>query len=111
MKVSTVAIDVGYGNTKSAFPLGSDIGTNMFPSLAPLSATSSLTSHGGGVFRTRNVINAEVDGARYEVGPDVSISAAHVHIGRSLSEDFVTTQNYAAVPLDRTRRSTSIAFE
>lgn len=97
MKVSTVAIDVGYGNTKLAFPLGSDIATNMFPSLAPLSAPTSLTPHGGGMFRARNVISVEVDGARYEVGPDVSISAAHVHTGRSLSEDFVTTPNYAAL--------------
>lgn len=97
MKISTVAIDVGYGNTKSAFPLGCDIATNMFPSLAPVAATSSLTPHGGGLFRARDVVNVEVDGARYEVGPDVSLSAAHVHTGRSLSEDFVTTPNYAAL--------------
>jgi hypothetical protein len=46
------------------------------------------------VFKSRNVINVEVDGARYEVGPDVSISGAR-HTGRSLSEDFVTAANYA----------------
>ncbi|UIF89192.1 PRTRC system protein D [Cupriavidus sp. UYPR2.512] len=97
MKISTAAIDVGYGNTKSAFPLGSEIATNMFPSLAPVAATSSLTTHAGGMFRARNVVNVEIDGARYEVGPDVSLSAAHVNTGRSLSEDYVTTPNYAAL--------------
>ncbi|MFC4524713.1 PRTRC system protein D [Cupriavidus pinatubonensis] len=97
MKISTVAIDVGYGNTKSAFPLGSDLATNMFPSLAPIAATSSLTAHAGGFFRTRNVVNVEIEGARYEVGPDVSLSAGPVHNGRALSEDYVTTPNYAAL--------------
>jgi len=97
MKISTVAIDVGYGNTKAAFPLGSEIATNMFPSLAPVAATSSLTAHAGGMFQARNVVNVEIDGARYEVGPDVSLSAAHVNTGRSLSEDYVTTPNYAAL--------------
>ncbi len=61
MKISTVAIDVGYGNTKSAFSLGSEIATNMFPSLAPVAATSSLTAHAGGIFRARNVVNVEID--------------------------------------------------
>jgi plasmid segregation protein ParM len=97
MKVSTVAIDVGYGNTKSAFPLGSDIATSMFPSLAPISATTSLTSHSGSILRARNVVNVVVDGTRYEVGPEVSISAPYGNTGRSLSEDFVTTPNYAAL--------------
>ncbi|MDF3882669.1 MAG: PRTRC system protein D [Pseudomonadales bacterium] len=97
MKVSTVAIDVGYGNTKSAFPLGSDVATSMFPSLAPLAATSSLTPHSGSILRARNVVNVVVDGARYEVGPEVSISAPYGNTGRSLSEDFVTTPNYAAL--------------
>ncbi|WP_020423685.1 PRTRC system protein D [Cupriavidus sp. WS] len=97
MKVATVAVDVGYGNTKSAFPLGSDVATSMFPSLAPLSATSSLTPHGGSVLRARNVVKVEVDGATYEVGPEVQLTAAYGNTGRALSEDFVTTANYAAL--------------
>jgi plasmid segregation protein ParM len=75
IKHSTMAIDVGYGNTKSAWALGSDITMNMFPSLAPRSEYGSQLLWRG-VFKSRNVINVEVDGARYEVGPDVSISGA-----------------------------------
>jgi len=97
IKHPTIAIDVGYGNTKSAWAQGSDIAMNMFPSLAPLAPNSALNSFGGGVFKSRNVVTVEVDGARYEVGPDVSISGAHVHTGRSLSEDFAATPNYAAL--------------
>ncbi|CAG9180309.1 hypothetical protein LMG23992_04209 [Cupriavidus laharis] len=97
IKHSTIAIDVGYGNTKSAWALGSDITMNMFPSLAPLAANTALNSFGGGLFKSRNVVTVEVDGARYEVGPDVSISGAHVHTGRALSEDFAATPNYAAL--------------
>lgn len=97
IKHPTIAIDVGYGNTKTAWAMGSDIATNMFPSLAPLAANGSLNSFGGGVFKGRNVLTVEVDGARYEVGPDVSISGAHVHTGRSLSEDFAATPGYAAL--------------
>ncbi|SCU77504.1 Plasmid segregation protein ParM [Cupriavidus necator] len=97
MKVSTIAVDVGYGNTKSAFGLGSEISTHMFPSLAPPAATSSLTPQSGTPFRARNVVNVVVEGARYEVGPEVSISAAYGNTGRTLSEDYVTTPNYAAL--------------
>ncbi len=96
IKHPTIAIDVGYGNTKAAWAMGAEIATNMFPSLAPLAANSSLNSFGGGVFKGRNVLSVEVDGARYEVGPGVSISGAH-HTGRALSEDFATTPGYAAL--------------
>lgn len=30
MKAATVAVDVGYGNTKFAFPMGSETKLNMF---------------------------------------------------------------------------------
>lgn len=97
IKHPTFAIDVGYGNTKSAWALGSEIKLNMFPSLAPLAANTALNDFGGGVFKSRNVITVEVDGARYEVGPDVEISGAHVNTGRSLAEDYASTANYAAL--------------
>ncbi|WP_092140711.1 PRTRC system protein D [Cupriavidus sp. YR651] len=96
MKAATLAVDVGYGNTKSAFAVGAEIATAMFPSLAPQAATTSLTPTSGTPFRSRNVVNVVIDGARYEVGPEVSISGAY-NTGRTLSEDFVTTPNYAAL--------------
>nr|WP_315591839.1 PRTRC system protein D [uncultured Cupriavidus sp.] len=95
VKAATLAVDVGYGNTKSAFAVGSEIRTAMFPSLAPQAATTSLTP-ASGPFQARQVINVVVDGARYEVGPGVSISGAYT-TGRALSEDYVTTPNYAAL--------------
>ncbi|HBD33214.1 MAG TPA: plasmid segregation protein ParM, partial [Cupriavidus sp.] len=61
IKHPTIAIDVGYGNTKTAWAMGAEIATNMFPSLAPLAANSSLNAFGGGVFKGRNVLNVEVD--------------------------------------------------
>lgn len=97
MKLGTVAIDVGYGNTKFAFGLGAEVTSRMFPSLAPPAAPSPLAAHGGSFFKARDVVTVEVDGAQYEVGPDVSISAAYGHTGRTLSEDFVTTSEYAAL--------------
>jgi plasmid segregation protein ParM len=96
VKASTLAVDVGYGNTKTAFAVGSDIKTTMFPSLAPQAATSSLTPESGTVFQARKVINVVVDGARYEVGPGVALSGAY-NTGRALAEDYVTTPNYAAL--------------
>lgn len=96
VKASTLAIDVGYGNTKTAFAMGSEIKTTMFPSLAPQAATSNLTPEGGTPFQARNVVNVMVDGARYEVGPGVALSGAY-NTGRALAEDFVTTPNYAAL--------------
>ncbi|CAG9185821.1 PRTRC system protein D [Cupriavidus pampae] len=96
VKAATLAIDVGYGNTKTAFALGSDIRTSMFPSLAPQAATSSLTPESGTPFQARKVVNVVVDGARYEVGPGVSLSGAY-NTGRALAEDYVTTPNYAAL--------------
>ncbi|MFJ4291260.1 PRTRC system protein D [Cupriavidus sp. NPDC089707] len=93
----TIAVDVGFGNTKFAFPLGADIATRMFPSLAPTRSASSLANHGDGYFQSRDVVHVTVDGAEYEVGPDVSITSAYGNTGRTLSEDFVTTPEYAAL--------------
>lgn len=97
MKVTTVAVDVGYGNTKFAFPMGSEVKMNMFPSLAPQAAARTLASHGNGFFKARDVITVTVGGVDYEVGPGVSISSAYGHTGRTLSEDFVTKAEYAAL--------------
>ncbi|CAG2159718.1 PRTRC system protein D [Cupriavidus numazuensis] len=97
MSSTTIAVDVGYGNTKFAFPLGADVVTRMFPSLAPTGSASSLTSHGAGYFKTRDVVNVTIDGANYEVGPGVSITSAYGNTGRTLSEDYVTTSEYAAL--------------
>lgn len=97
MKAHTVAVDVGYGNTKYAFPMGTEIATGMFPSLAPQASTRTLTGHANGIFKSRDVTSIIVGGTEYEVGPGVSLTAAYGHTGRTLSEDFVTKAEYAAL--------------
>lgn len=96
VKAATLAVDVGYGNTKTAFAVGSEVKTTMFPSLAPQAAMTSLTPDAGTPFQARKVVNVLVDGARYEVGPGVSLTGAY-NTGRALAEDYVTTPNYAAL--------------
>jgi len=92
-----VATDVGYGNTKTAFSMGTDIGTHMFPSLAPPAPPSLIGSHSGGLLRTGDVVRVTVDGGKYLVGPDVPISGGNGDAGRTLAEDYCTTANYAAL--------------
>ncbi|MDR5798800.1 PRTRC system protein D [Caballeronia sp. LZ001] len=97
MKAQVFAVDVGYGNTKCAFRMGSDLATMMFPSLAPLLVSEAVSSFGHGVLADRKVAAIEVDGTVYEVGPGVDRSSAYGNAGRTLSEDFCTTPNYAAL--------------
>jgi len=97
LKTSVFAVDVGYGNTKYAFRNGSNVATGMFPSLAPIAATHSLSSFGDGVLNTRRVTKVCIEGAYYEVGPDVAITSAYGNTGRTLSEDFALSATYTAL--------------
>jgi len=96
-KAQVFAVDVGYGNTKCAFRMGSDLATMMFPSLAPLRLSEAVSSFAHGVLSDRKVAAIEIDGTVYEVGPGVERSSAYGNAGRTLSEDFCTTPNYAAL--------------
>lgn len=97
MKTSVFAIDVGYGNTKYAYRAASgSIATDMFPSLAPLAATRSL-GHGEGSMASGKVITVTIDEIEYDVGPDIPLSAAYGTTGRALADDYVITNNYAAL--------------
>jgi len=91
------AIDVGYGNTKSAFRNGSEIATQMFPSLAPLAVKNAISGFGHGLLDARKITCIDVEGTSYEVGPGVALSSAYGNAGRTLSEDYCTTANYAAL--------------
>ncbi|BAO93016.1 PRTRC system protein D [Caballeronia cordobensis] len=97
MKTQVFAVDVGYGNTKCAFRIGSDLATKMFPSLAPLRVSEAVSGFANGVLSDRKVAAIEIDGTVYEVGPGVERSSAYGNAGRTLSEDFCTTPNYAAL--------------
>jgi plasmid segregation protein ParM len=98
LKTSVFAVDVGYGNTKYAYRAASGtVATGMFPSLAPLAASRALSSYGENVLTARKIANISVDGIDYEVGPDVALTAAYGNTGRALSNDFVLSDNYAAL--------------
>ncbi|MBU6486229.1 MAG: PRTRC system protein D [Burkholderiales bacterium] len=98
MKTSVFAVDVGYGNTKYAYRAASgSIPTGMFPSLAPLAASRALSGYGDGVLASRKVATIVIDQIEYEVGPDVSLTAAYGNTGRALANDFVLSDNYAAL--------------
>jgi len=98
LKTPVFAVDVGYGNTKYAYRAASGtVATGMFPSLAPLAASRSLSGYGENVLASRKVAIISVEGVEYEVGPDVSLTAAYGNTGRALSNDFVLSDNYAAL--------------
>jgi len=98
LKTSVFAIDVGYGNTKYAYRAASGtIATGMFPSLAPLAASLALSRQDDRMLTARNVATIVIDQIEYEVGPDVSLSAAYGNTGRTLSNDFVASNNYEAL--------------
>ncbi|MFL9876491.1 PRTRC system protein D [Paraburkholderia megapolitana] len=98
MKTPVFAVDVGYGNTKYAWRAASGtIATGMFPSLAPLAANRALSSYGENVLASRKVASITIDRIDYEVGPDVSLTAAYGNTGRALADNFVLSDNYAAL--------------
>ncbi|WP_129561388.1 PRTRC system protein D [Paraburkholderia dokdonensis] len=98
MKTSVLAIDVGYGNTKYAYRAANGtVVTDMFPSLAPLAPTRVLSSDAESMLPAREVATITIDRIEYEVGPDVPITAAYGRTGRALADDYVLTDNYAAL--------------
>jgi plasmid segregation protein ParM len=98
LRTNVFAVDVGYGNTKYAYRAASGtIATGMFPSLAPIAASRALSGYGESVLAARKVATIAVNGIEYEVGPDVSLTAAYGKTGRALANDFVLTDNYAAL--------------
>jgi plasmid segregation protein ParM len=98
LKTSVFAVDVGYGNTKFAYrEANGPIATGMFPSLAPYTATRTISANNGSHFKKRDVTQVKVNGVEYEVGPGVSLSAAYGQTGRVLTDDYVLTNNYTAL--------------
>jgi plasmid segregation protein ParM len=98
METKAFALDIGYGNTKSAYrKTDGKVGTDMFPSLSPFLAARSVSASGGAGFGNRDVIAVKINGTDYEVGPDVPLSGTYGHTGRVLIEEYVRTDNYAAL--------------
>ncbi|WP_244114555.1 hypothetical protein [Burkholderia gladioli] len=67
------------------------------PALAPLAASRSIAGYGESVLTARKVARIVVDQVEYEVGPDVSLTAAYGNTGRALADDYVLSANYAAL--------------
>lgn len=98
MKTAVFAIDVGYGNTKYAHRAASGtIATGMFPSLTPLAASRTLSGYGDSVLTARKVSTIVIDQVEYEVRPDLPLTAAYGNTGRALADDYVLSDNYAAL--------------
>lgn len=92
---STVrALDVGYGNTKfTTGSAGRRVDCQHFPSIAPLASPRHLTEALGS---TRRTIELEIDGVRYEVGPDAAL-AQGAFSARNMDDDFCMTAEYLAL--------------
>jgi len=98
LKTAVFAIDVGYGNTKYAHRAASGtIATGMFPSLTPLAASRTLSGYGDSVLTARKVSTIVIDQVEYEVRPDLPLTAAYGNTGRALADDYVLSDNYAAL--------------
>jgi plasmid segregation protein ParM len=98
MSEGNVAVDVGFGQTKWAVKLDGVIITGGFPSLAPISSgvTVSTNESMGG---KRNTVKVVVGNTSFEIGPDSHLAKSEASTGRSLSEEFPTTNNYKALLL------------
>ncbi|WP_434718284.1 PRTRC system protein D [Paraburkholderia sp. A1BS-2L] len=98
MHTSVFAVDVGYGNTKWAFRAASGrVVTGMFPSLAPLAPPRLLWGDGESMLAVRQIAKITIGRIDYEVGPGVPLTAAYGRTGRALGDDFVLSDNYAAL--------------
>ena len=96
MNFNAVSIDVGFGHTKWAVRLENEIITGSFPSLAPISSATTVSTVNATLGK-RTTIKVDIDGYTFEVGPDVHLAMSGVNSGRSLSDDFPSTRNYKAL--------------
>jgi plasmid segregation protein ParM len=88
------SIDVGYGNTKYVHACrGQAVACRDYPSLAPVATRGELADALG---RRRRTIEVDIDGIRYEVGPDVGL-ARGAFAARNMDDDFCTTPEYLAL--------------
>lgn len=89
------ALDLGWGYTKySRFNAAAEtMEYNSFPSLAPRSTGVDLSMS---ILGKRDTVVVNVDGTRYEVGPD-SADLDTSDASRSLNEQFIHTEQYKAV--------------
>lgn len=90
------AIDIGYGNTKycAGVDKKGDLELGIFPSIAPLAPNNLMSS---GLLGQRNSEIIDIEGTRYEVGPDAELSASNTDTTRNLNESYVFSEQYKAL--------------
>ncbi|MFP3594732.1 hypothetical protein, partial [Chryseobacterium sp. SIMBA_038] len=76
---------------------GGTVVAHAFPSLSPLAPPRKISRWDAGAFTARKTAEITVNGIDYEVGPDISITAAHGWTGSALADDYALTGNYAAL--------------
>lgn len=90
------ALDLGWGYTKlSRKTAAGELEFLSFPSLAPRHAGVDLSMS---ILGRRNTRIVEIDGTKYEVGPD-SADLDTSEAGRSLNDQYIHTEQYRAVML------------
>lgn len=100
LQLSTVAIEVGYGDTKSAYRNATGkVVKFVFPSLTPTYTSKTISSTLGKQSATETY-PIDVNGVRYEVGPDVMMAlGGTINIGRNVGDLFPETPEYEALVL------------
>lgn len=100
LKLTTAAIEVGYGDTKSAYRNAMDkVVKNVFPSLTPTFSSKTISDSLGNKSSTKTY-QIDVRGTHYEVGPDVMMAlGGTINIGRNVGERFPETPEYEALVL------------
>lgn len=89
------SLDLGWGYTKYSKrqPNGEGLVYNAFPSLAPRAAGVDLSLS---LLGRRDTVVVDVDGTKYEVGPD-SVDLDTSDASRNLNDQFILTEQYKAV--------------
>lgn len=100
LKLPVAAIEVGYGDTKSAYRNAMrKVVLNAYPSLTPTYSKKTISNSLG---KASSTITYQIDvgDVQYEVGPDVMTAlGGTINIGRNVGERFPETPEYEALVL------------
>jgi plasmid segregation protein ParM len=91
------SIDLGFGFTKYDHldPETGEIEYSSFPSLAPRASNTDMSA---GILGRRDTVVVDVDGTKYEIGPD-STDLETSDVVRALNDSYIFTDQYKALTL------------
>ena len=96
ISLNVAAIEVGFGDTKWAYrDANNTIIRKSFPSLAPKHIKDALSNSMG--TSARNTFIIDIEGEKFEVGPDVNLVVGQTNGGTFLSDEFPISKNYKAL--------------